>query len=303
MAEHSSEKDGILSVINPREIDFGGFIVRRLLPSKDCHAVGPWVFFDHFGPTTFPAGQGVDVIPHPHINLSTVTYLFEGEIIHRDTLGSVQPIRPGAINFMCAGRGIAHSERTDSSVRAGGHSVHGVQLWCAMPEDHEERESTFSHYSPDKLPTAIMEGVNVRVMMGDAFGLSSPVETFSPTLYAEADLSAGAILSVAAVFGELAIYPVSGQIYVGNTMISEHQLAVLEPGRDVQVRADDAGRIVIIGGEPLGKRYMWWNFVSSRSSRIDKAKDDWRHQRYGKIPGESEYATLPKRDSFIDDEK
>ena len=292
--------NGINRIVSPREIDFGGFIVRRLLPSRGFHSVGPWVFFDHFGKAVFPPGRGVDVIPHPHVNLSTVTYLFEGEIVHRDTIGSVQTIEPGAVNLMCAGRGIAHSERTGPELRSRGHAVHGLQLWSALPEEREEEEPAFTHYAAETLPTSNIDGVEIRVMIGDAFGLTSPVEVFSPTLYAEAKIPAGGTLVIGGSTRERAIYPVAGSVRIGESLLPAFHLAPITATEDTSVTAIEDSRVALIGGEPLGKRYMWWNFLSSRSARIGRAKDDWQQQRFGKIPGETEYHRLPSSDSFFD---
>ena len=287
-------------VVAPREIDFGGFAVRRSMPSRECHSVGPWLFFDHFGPVTLPPGRGVDVIPHPHVNLSTVTYLFDGEIMHRDTIGSVQAIRPGAMNLMRAGRGIAHSERTGTELRAKGHGVHGLQLWSGLPVEHEEIEPAFVHYAAGELPTDRLNGVDVRVMIGSAFGLRSPVETLSPTLYAEASVPAGGTLALPAQPSERAVYSVSGRLRIDESDVPPHRLAVIVSDEDAAITAVEDCRLALIGGEPLGKRYMWWNFVSSRSARIEKAKEDWTDGRFGTIPGETEYQRLPERDSFFD---
>ncbi len=287
-------------IVVPREISFGDFGVRRSMPARELYSVGPWVFFDHFGPVTFERGKGVDVIPHPHINLSTVTYLFEGEIVHRDTIGSVQTIRPGAVNLMYAGRGIAHSERTTPELRTGRHTVHGLQLWTGLPADHEEMDPGFLHYASSDLPTMNAGAAFVRVMIGDAFGLHSPVTTVSPALYAEALIPAHHRLELDGEAGERAVYTVSGIVRAGDTEIPEHRLALIRSGRPIMIDADAESRIAIIGGEPLGRRYMWWNFVSSRRERIEEAKGDWKQGRFGSIPGEREYHKLPERDSFFD---
>jgi redox-sensitive bicupin YhaK (pirin superfamily) len=282
----------------PREIDFAGFPVRRLMPTRELQSIGPWVFIDHMGPHTFSAGNGIDVIPHPHIGLATVTYLFEGEIIHRDTIGNVQAITPGAINLMSAGRGIAHSERTHPDKRTG-TSVHGLQLWLALTEDQEESEPTFEHFEAAAIPESSIPGGIVRVMMGEAFGLSSPVTAASPTLYAEASLAGGSRL-VLPDSAELCVYGISGSVQIlaadGSETIEPGVLAVTGPG--VEIAALDACRLVILGGSPIGTRYMWWNFVSSRIERIEQAKTDWKEGRFGAVVGDAaERAPLPESDN------
>jgi redox-sensitive bicupin YhaK (pirin superfamily) len=288
----------IRMIVRPREVDLGGLLVRRALPSSGLRAVGPWVFFDHFGPHSFPREKGLDVIPHPHINLATVTYLFEGEIVHRDSIGSVQTITPGAINLMVAGRGIVHSERTGPELRAAGHRLNGLQLWFALPEEHEEDEATFSHYPPEDLPRENLEGVEARVMIGSAYGMSSPVQTFSPTLYAEAEIPAGGSLVLPDGMRERAVYLVSGSLRLGQAELPEQALTLVEDRPGVQLSALQPSRIAIIGGAPVGRRTMWWNFVSSRRERIEEAKADWKADRMGRVPGETERYPLPERDAF-----
>ena len=287
-------------IVHPRAIDLGGFTVRRALPARGLQAVGPWVFFDHIGPASFPPGKGVDVIPHPHINLATVTYLFEGEIVHRDSLGSVQTITPGAINLMVAGRGIVHSERTGAGLRAAGHRVHGLQLWFALPEEDEEVEASFSHHPAEELPHAAIDGSRVRVMIGSAYGLESPVRTFSPTLYAEAQIPAGGTLPLPEGVEERGVYLVSGRLEVGDAEVPEQALSVFGAGPGLHLRAREDSRLAIIGGVSLGPRHMWWNFVSSRKERLEQAKADWREERMGRVPGESERYPLPERDAFLE---
>ena len=302
MSDSSGTSAAIRAVIGPREIDFGGFPVRRALPARGLHAVGPWVFFDHLGPFSFSPGGGVDVKPHPHINLATVTYLFEGEIVHRDSLGSVQTITPGAVNLMLAARGIVHSERTGPELRAAGHRVNGLQLWFALPEEVEESEPSFTHYPAGNLPRARVGGGDVRVMIGSAWGLESPVQTFSPTLYAEAELPADARLALPVGVEELAVYPLSGRLRLGDADLPERTLIVLAQGPSAALTAVEPGRTAIIGGAPLGRRYMWWNFVSSRMERIERAKADWKADRMGRVPGETERYSLPERDAFSERE-
>lgn len=297
----SEAKNSVISrIVEPRQISFGGFGVRRSMPAKDLYSVGPWLFFDHFGPVTFDKNQGIDITPHPHINLSTVTYLFDGEIVHRDTIESVQTIRPGAINLMYAGRGIAHSERTGERLRSKRHSLHGLQLWTGLPENYEEMAPAFFHYPSEDIPMKSVDDVRIRVMMGNAFGLSSPVKTLSPTLYAEAEIPQGREIEMKCEVEELAIYTVSGSVRAGDTTVPEHRMALLKRDRPATIAADVGSRIVIIGGKPLGRRYMWWNFVSSRRDRIEEAKDNWNNGRFGRIPGERDYQKLPDKDSFFD---
>jgi redox-sensitive bicupin YhaK (pirin superfamily) len=301
-----------MTIITPRHIDFAGFPVRRSLPTRNLRAIGPWVFFDHMGPHEFEPGGGVDVIPHPHINLATVTYLFEGEIVHRDSIGSIQPIRPGAINLMVAGRGIAHSERTSPDLRAAGHLVHGLQLWHALPETSEEQAPEFLHYAADDIPETSLEGTPVRVLIGAAYGLSSPVKTFAQTLYVEARLSAGESIPLPGDVSELGVYVVTGAVeWLGDAekadagtpvsiaaetlVATDHAIASGGSGR---LRALADSRIAIIGGESLGKRFMWWNFVSSRVERIEQAKEEWQANAYGPVVDDAgERAPLPESDS------
>jgi len=286
--------DSVERIIKPREKDLGGFSVRRVLPVAGRRMVGPWIFFDHMGPAIFPAGEGINVRPHPHINLATVTYLFEGEILHRDSLGSLQPIRPGDINLMVAGKGIVHSERERPEIAAVEHRLHGLQLWLALPEDEEEVEPAFYHYPGKELPKVEIDGVTVRVLMGAAYGVSSPVKTFARTLYFEADLAAGQSLAVPAE-EERAVYLASGKVQINGADINAHEMAVLEPGREVRVMALENSRLALIGGEKMGERYIEWNFVSSRKERIDQAKQMWRDAEFPKVPGdEEEFIPLPQ---------
>lgn len=281
-------------IIRPRDKDLGGFSVRRSLPTAQHKMVGPWIFFDHMGPADFPAGQGINVRPHPHVNLATVTYLFEGEILHRDSLGSVQAIRPGDINLMVAGRGIVHSERERPEVTAAPHRLHGLQLWLALPQADEEIDPAFRHYAASDIPTAVIDGVPVRVMMGTAYGLTSPVRTFARTLYVEAHLQPGQTLALPEA-EERAVYVAQGALAARGTDIPEHSMAVFADAAGVVLEATAESRIAIIGGEHLGQRFIEWNFVSSRKARIEAAKDDWRAGRFPKVPGdETEFIPLPE---------
>lgn len=282
-------------IIEPRDKDLGGFSVRRCLPSIGRKSVGPWVFFDHMGPATMAHGPGLDVRPHPHVNLATVTYLFEGEILHRDSLGSVQVIRPGDINLMVAGRGIVHSERERPERTAHERRLHGLQLWLALPQADEEAEPAFHHYPGADIPALVVGGVPVRVLMGSAFGVSSPVKAFAQTLYVEAELQPGQSLALPHA-PERAVYVAEGGIEVDGTPVGEHAMAVLAtdaPG--VVVRATARSRIAVIGGENVGKRFIDWNFVSSRKERIEQARSDWVNRRFPSIPGDdTDFIPLPQ---------
>jgi redox-sensitive bicupin YhaK (pirin superfamily) len=283
----------ILKVIRPREKDLGGFSVRRLLPVAGQQMVGPWIFFDHMGPAFFPAGSGINVRPHPHINLATVTYLFEGEILHRDSLGSLQPIVPGDINLMVAGKGIVHSERERPEVTAVDHQLHGLQLWLVLPEADEETEPAFYHYPGAQIPTVSVNGVSVRVIMGSAYGQTSPVKQFAQTLYIEAHLKAGQCLALPQA-PERALYVASGQIQLRDDQIDQYELAVLDANTIVTIHAKTDSRIALIGGEVMTKRFIEWNFVSSQRERIEQAKADWQQGKFPTVPGdETEFIPLP----------
>ena len=274
--------------------DLGGFSVRRLLPHQAQRAVGPWVFFDHLGPAQFAPGAGINVRPHPHINLATVTYLFTGEILHRDSLGNLQAIHPGDLNLMIAGRGIVHSERETEAAKQQTRDLHGLQLWLALPEAAEEVEPEFLHYPSASLPALTLQAVPVRVLIGTAYGVSSPVKTLSPTLYIEADLQAGQSLALPEGVSELGIYVASGQLQLGEQNLDAYTLTALDSPYQGELVAQSASRIAMIGGAPLGKRYMWWNFVSSRKERIEEAKLEWQNQGFPLVPGdEQEFIPLP----------
>ncbi|MBX3685837.1 MAG: pirin family protein [Rhodocyclaceae bacterium] len=286
--------DAVKLLIRPRDKDLGGFSVRRTLPSPQQRMVGPWIFFDHMGPAEFPAGEGISVRPHPHVNLATVTYLFEGEILHRDSLGSLQAIRPGDINLMVAGRGITHSERERPELTATPHRLHGLQLWLALPEEDEEVEAAFYHYPSAVIPALDVDGVPVRVMMGCAFGVSSPVKVFAETLYVEAQLRAGQRIALPAA-EERAVYVAEGALKARQTQIPEHAMAVFSDLPGVVLEATADARIAIVGGERLGARFIDWNFVSSRKDRIEQARQDWKAGRFPKVVGdESDFIPLPE---------
>ncbi|MCC5826678.1 pirin family protein [Alkalimonas sp.] len=274
-------------IIYPKPKDLGGFSVRRSLPVRERRSIGPWIFFDEMGAAEFAAGSGINVRPHPHVNLATVTYLFEGEILHRDSLGSYQPITPGDINLMVAGKGIVHSERERPEVTARDHRLHGLQLWMALPEADEETEPAFHHYPSATIPATHIDGVPVRVLIGSAYGLNSPVKTFYQTLYLEAELLAGQSLTLPSS-PERGLYLASGELQLQDTVVTAHQLVVLGAADGVQITATKPSRIALIGGEAIGKRYMEWNFVSSRKERLEQAKQDWQQGRFPKVPGDEE---------------
>jgi len=272
----------------------GGFTVRRLLPAARQRSVGPFIFFDHFGPVTVPASANYDVRPHPHIGLATVTYLFEGAMMHRDSLGNQQLIEPGAINWMTSGRGIVHSERRPEHLRGRVHVNHGLQLWTALPREREEDEPSFSHTPSSALPQLRVGDARVRVLVGQAFGAASPVATLSPTLYLDVMLPASGRLELPAVVAETAVFAVQGELSVDGEVVAAQSMAVLEPGVTAAIAADQDARFVVIGGDALdGPRHMWWNFVSSDKERILRASADWEAQRMGQIPGEHEFIPLP----------
>ncbi|QEM83417.1 pirin family protein [Halomonas binhaiensis] len=281
-------------LIETREKDIGNFSVRRSLPTAKRKMVGPWIFFDHMGPADFPVGEGINVRPHPHVNLATVTYLFEGEILHRDSLGSVQPIRPGDINLMVAGRGITHSERERPELTRAPRRLHGLQLWLVLPEEDEEIDPAFYHYPSSVIPALEAAGVSLRVMMGTAYGVTSPVKTYAETLYVEAYLQPGQRLALPHA-EELAVYTAQGEVRAGVTEIPEHSLAVCAAGAGVILEAVTECRIGIIGGEKMSRRYVDWNFVSSRKERIEQARQDWKSGAFPKVPGdEEEFIPLPE---------
>lgn len=279
--------------IKPHVQDLGGFQARRLLPSDAVSLVGPFIFFDHLGPATFPPGKGVDVRPHPHINLATVTYLFEGVLLHRDSLGSIQEIHPGAVNWMTAGRGIVHSERTPDQARRTESTLHGIQTWVALPQAEEEISPCFRHHPATDLPTWQENGVSFTLIAGTAYGRTSPVQTVSPMIYLDVQLEAGAAFTLPAQYSEQAIYSVTEGLKIENMPLAQHRLAVLAKGASPTITANGKARCIIIGGEPVGKRYKWWNFVSSDLDRIEQAKQDWKTGQFEPVPQETEFIPLP----------
>jgi len=283
-------------LIHPHTKDLGGgFMVRRTLPSALRQAVGPFLFFDHFGPITAQPSDNHDVRPHPHIGLATVTYLFEGAMMHRDSTGVVQRIEPGAINWMTSGRGIVHSERTPDDLRGVVRRSHGLQLWCALPVEHEEDVPSFQHTAAAAIPCTAEPGVTVRVLVGSAFGVTSPVATLSPTLYLDLALEPGASLRLPDAAAERAIYSVDGDVVLDDTSVPACTMAVLEAGSEPLLQAPAGARVALVGGAPLGHRFMVWNFVASRKERLVQAQDDWEAQRFEKVPGETEFIPLPPR--------
>lgn len=288
-------------IVRSRERDIGGFSVRRLLPYATHRMVGPFIFFDHMGPAHFPPGHGMDVRPHPHMNLATVTYLFEGQIRHRDSLGSDQVIQPGDINWMIAGRGIVHSERTPADVRASGGPVHGIQCWVAFPPEFEEIDPAFSHHPKATLPEFTVGSAAVKLLLGTLFGRTSPVPTHMDIYYAEAKLPRGGRLAIPADGGrDGAVHVVEGRIRLNGEEVATSELAVGRSGSDLEIEALEDCRLMLLGGKPLGARFLFWNLVSSSEDRIEAAKADWLRgpgaegSRFPRIPGDDdEFIPLP----------
>jgi len=282
-------------LIEPAEKDLGEFTVRRALPDKRRQRVGPFIFFDHMGPAVFPPGTGVNVRSHPHIGLATITYLFEGEILHRDSLGYVQAIRPGEINWMTAGKGIVHSEKVSPELLESGQKLHGLQTWVALPIAHEETEPRFEHYSADGIPVLDQEGAKITVVIGTAYGQTSPVKAASETLYVEIKLEPGAGINLPAA-EELGVYVVSGNIELDSQAVSDGVLAVLKKGASASVNTAGGAHIMICGGDTLeGERIVWWNFVSSSRERLEQAKRDWKLGNFAEVPGEPDFIPLPEK--------
>jgi hypothetical protein len=281
--------DDALIAITPVSHDLGAFEVRRTLPAATRRMVGPFIFVDQFGPANFDMGKGMDVRPHPHINLATVTYLFEGAIDHRDSLGTYATIRPGALNLMTAGRGIVHSERTPVAERASGSPISGMQTWLALPDGKEEIDPAFEHVAADALPLIEDGQVSARVIMGSLWGKTSPVTQHSGTIYADLILAPGASIPIDADADERAIIVALGSASLDGTSLQTHSLYVLKPGTTMTLRAESEARVMLLGGAAFSTpRHAWWNFVSSSRDRINQAKDDWRNGRFPKIPGEGD---------------
>jgi redox-sensitive bicupin YhaK (pirin superfamily) len=295
-----SSADAVEILIVPRAVDLGEMTVRRALPSSKRQMVGPFIFFDQMGPAEFLSDQGIDVRPHPHINLSTLTYLFEGEILHRDSLGTEKAIQPGAVNWMRAGRGIVHSERTSEDRKQRGQRLFGIQTWMALPTSQEESDPAFVHHGADALPLIEAGGVRARLIAGKAFGAASPLVAASETLYADVQLRAGARMPIDPGYDERAIYTLDGTINVAGDAFGPGQLLVLRRGDPITVAATADARFMLFGGDPMeGPRYIWWNFVSSRPERIELAKEEWANGRFETVPGdEADFIPLPtKRDA------
>ncbi len=284
------------ALVKPRDRDLGSFTVRRILPGFPTRAIGPFVFVDHMGPLALPPGDGIDVRPHPHIGLATVTWLWEGALVHRDSLGTVQRIAPGEVNWMTAGRGIVHSERSDAADRARGVRLHGMQTWVALPVGLEEAEPAFAHFAAADLPAFARDDATITVIAGHAFGQRAPTPTVSDTLYASATFATAGSLALPAEHEERSVYAVDADLAIDGETLPRHHLGVVEPGRPVTISAHGPTRAMLIGGARLdGERFLWWNFVASTRERIERAKVDWREGRFPPVPGETEFIPLPER--------
>ena len=297
MPGDAAAADAIEMVIVPRARDLGGFEVRRALPSARKQMVGPFIFFDQMGPALMQPGQGIDVRPHPHIGLATVTWLFDGSIYHRDSLGSSQPISPGELNWMTAGRGIVHSERTAPPELARERKVFGIQSWVALPRQFEETAPAFDHVEAHKLPVVDERGISARIIAGSLYGATSPVKTHSDLFYADVQMAAGSALPLPVEHEERGVYVAEGEIEVAGQSFMEGRLLVFRPGDHITLRAKSNARVMLLGGEPMdGPRYIWWNFVSSSKDRIEAAKDDWKQARFAIVPGdEKDFIPLPEK--------
>ena len=281
-------------VVGPRLRALGGLEVNRVWPTARRRLIGPFIFFDHMQLTALPPGQGLDVPPHPHIGLATVTYLFDGEIVHTDSLGKRESIRPGELNWMTAGRGITHAERTGAEERARVGMVHGIQSWVALPQDQEECAPSFEHYDASSLPRIDRPGIEMKLIAGHAFGQRAPVRTRSELFYIEADFEAGSSLVLPLELGERGVYVVTGGVRIGATDYPAGRMLVLQSGADIALTAQEASKLMLLGGAPLdGDRHIWWNFVSSSQDRIDTAKLDWKEGRFPAVPGDDESMPLP----------
>jgi len=288
----------VTRVLEGRPRDLGGFSVRRVLPAGRLQSVGPFIFFDHMGPATFAPGNGVDVRPHPHIGLATVTYLFAGEFMHRDSLGTAQLIRPGDVNWMVAGRGIVHSERTPPEARraAGGAPIHGIQTWIALPRELEETEPAFEHHPAATLPEIVAPGVSMRLIAGAAYGREAPTSVYSPMFYLAATLESGATVELPGEYAERAVYVVEGAVEIAGEPYGVGSMILYEAGSPAALQAVTHARVMLLGGAPLdAPRHIWWNFVSSSLERIERARLDWREERFAAVPGDGERMPLPDR--------
>jgi redox-sensitive bicupin YhaK (pirin superfamily) len=291
-----SADDGIEMLIQPRARDLGGFSVARILPAIRRKTVGPFIFFDHMPPRDFLSGEGMDVRPHPHIALATVTYLFEGEFVHRDSLGFEEIVRPGDINWMTAGRGIVHSERTAPERRLSGGRSHGIQLWVALPREHEETDPAFHHHDKNELPCVESPGYTARVLIGEAYGKRSPVRIFSPMFYVDVEAKAGSSVDLPLEYDERAVYLLSGAIRYGGESFDHPQMIIFKKNFPIRLSIETEARFVLLGGAPLdGPRFIWWNFIASSQDRIEQAKRDWKEGRFPKIPGDADdFIPLPE---------
>lgn len=281
--------------IVPREVDLGGFTVRRILPFAKRRMVGPFIFLDHMGQAHFSEGQGIDVRPHPHIGLATLTYLFAGNLLHRDSIGSTQEITPGAVNWMVAGRGIAHSERTTPEERQHAHDVHGLQSWIALPKGFEEDTPSFNHHVKASLPTFNFGQVSLKLIAGRAFGYEAPTRVHSPLFYAESHMPAHSTLALPPDYAERALYVISGKLRIGGNIVEAKTMPIFTPGNTISLEALEDTHVMLLGGDPFPeKRFIWWNFVSSSMERIEQAKNDWQEGRFGKVASdEAEWIPLP----------
>ena len=305
LESHSFETagpDAVETVIIPRARDIGGFEVRRALPSPRRQMVGPFIFFDQMGPAEFLTGEGIDVRPHPHIGLSTVTYLFEGEFQHRDSLGTDQMIYPGEVNWMTAGNGVTHSERTSEATRKGESNLHGIQTWVALPENKENMDASFEHIGNEQVPLIEAEGKKVNLILGNAWGERNPIRTYSEIFYADAILQSGAIIPMPDNHEDRGIYVVEGSVEIAGQIFANGKMAIFRPGDAISVKAGEHGaRVILLGGETLnGPRYIWWNFVAYSKDKLEAAKEawgkgDWEHGRFQLPPGDTrEFIPLPE---------
>ncbi len=285
--------DGIEVVIRAMERDLDSFTVRRYLPHLRCRKVGPFVFFDHFGPADFAPGQGIDVRPHPHIGLATISYLFSGEILHRDSLGYVQAIRPGEVNWMTAGRDIVHSERSSDETRVNGQHLHGLQVWVALPESDEETAPEFHHYNQQDLPVFKLDQVILRLIAGRACDHQSPVRTYSPLFYLDVSMPQGSTLLIPDEYAQRALHLIRGRASVNQQRFEPFDMIICRESARIELIAETDVHLVIFGGAPISDRFIWWNFVSSSKQRIEQAGRDWKEGRFDSVPGETEFIPLP----------
>ena len=285
-------------ILIPEKHNLGGFSVQRSLPHRDRQMVGPFIFLDHLGPAVFPPGEGVDVRPHPHINLATVTYLFEGSLLHRDSLGVVQEILPGEVNWMTAGKGVVHSERSPDSFREADSTLHAIQTWIALPEEFEEVDPNFSHHAADDLPRWKEDGTTAALIAGKFKTYSSPVQTFSPTLYLSLTFAPNSQFQLPEDDQQKAIYSVTPGLLINGEPLEQNRLAIVRTGTSIEITANADAQAMVIGGEPLGFRQKYWNFISSRPERIEQAKKDWREKRFPPVPKEREFIPLPESSSL-----